>query len=105
MKKTLTIILLTAIATNLIWFAVVGCFIYFGTRTTTKLGMPVETADHNFVLMVMRDLTTQSFTFTFRETGKTPTNFVATNEILLARPLHDGQEFSIAVHDPKGKKP
>jgi hypothetical protein len=105
MKKTLGIIFLTAVATNLIWFAVIGCLMFFATKTTTQTGMTLPTVDNNFVVMVMRDLTTQNFTFTFRETGRTATNFVATNQILLQRPLHHGQEFTIVVQDPKESEP
>ena len=106
MKKTLTVILLTAIATNLIWFAVVGCMFYFGSGWTTTTSTPInESMTNNFVLMVMRDLTTQSFAFSFRETGNTPTNFLATNRIFLTRPLHAGQEFTIAVQDARDTEP
>jgi hypothetical protein len=68
---------------------------------------PIDEAamTNNFVLMVMRDLTTQSFAFSFRETGNTPTNFLATNRIFLTRPLYAGQEFTIAVRDARDTEP
>ena len=103
MKKTIIVIILTAVATNLIWFGVAGCLFTSCSRTTIT-DIP-ETRTNNFIFMVMRDLTTQSFTFSFKETGRTPTNFVATNRISLTRPLHSGQEFTISVRDAPGAEP
>ena len=104
MKKTLTIILLTAAATNVIWFSVAGCILYSNTRPPTNPGNAARTwamGTNNLAIISMLDHSTQSFVFSFRETGNTPTNFLATNQILLMKPLHTGQVFTITVTDVK----
>ncbi len=98
---------MTALASNLIWFGVVACWVCFqGASTVTKesesnsaaLDADVRALEsNNWGLFVVRGASTQSFMFTYRETGSTPTNFVATNRIMQTLQLHDGQEFSVTV--------
>jgi hypothetical protein len=61
-----------------------------------------EPITNRFAVMVVqdaRDIGKQRFTLSLRESGDTPTNVVATNNVTLVRSLHDGQEFNIVVHE------
>ena len=105
MKKTIRIVILTVLVTHLVWLGVFWAF----ARLTASPSSPAtasEVISNRFALMLVRDVRdtdSQNFTFSVKEIGRTPTNFVATNQMTLPRSLHDGQEFTVVVHsDPEG---
>ena len=101
MKKAIRIVILTVLVTHLVWL---GAFWAFA-RLTASPSSPAtasEVISNRFALMLVRDVRdtdSQNFTFSVREIGRTPTNFVATNQMTVPRSLHDGQEFTIVVHN------
>jgi hypothetical protein len=101
MRKTTKVIALTVLATTMFWVAVLWCVFHL-TANPNNHAVAAEPITNRFALMVVqdaRDVSKQRFTLSVRESGNTPTNFVATNNATLVRSLHDGQEFSIAVHE------
>ena len=107
MKKTIRIVILTVLVTHLVWFGVFWTF----ARLTASPSSPAtasEVISNRFALMLVRDVRdtdSQNFTFSVTEIGRTATNFVATNQMTLPRSLHDGQEFTIAVHTAPKRSP
>ncbi len=94
MRKNVSLAVLTAVVTNVLWFAVVGCVLWFGSRPTTMVE-PLTKGEGHFVLM--NPVGTQDLVFVFQEAGPTPTNSVGTNYLQVSRALHDSQDFRIVV--------
>lgn len=101
MKKP-KIILLTFAVTSAFWLVVVPALIYLIGRwmEPVRTGSVEEIPTNNVSILVMGGLT-KSFTLSFREYGDNPTNLVSTNNLVLTRPLHPGQEFRITIEDLK----
>jgi len=107
MKRTIKIVILTVLVTHLVWLGVFWAFARF-TASPTSPATASEVISNRFALILVRDVRdtdTQSFIFSVREVGRTPTNFIATNQMTLPRSLHDGQEFTVAVHSAPKRSP
>lgn len=99
-------ILLTFVATTAFWMAVVVGLVlltnYFGEpKGAVTL---TQSPTNNVSILVLGGLT-REFALTFHESGDTPTNFLSTNNLVLTRPLHSGQEFQITIQELKRADP
>jgi hypothetical protein len=89
------------VITQVVWAAIIWGFAHAsGPRTGTPAA--AEGITNKYALMLVRDVRdagAQNFTFSVSEWGNSPTNFVVTNSLSIVGRLHDGQGFTIAVHD------
>ena len=95
MKKNLPLILLTALATNLLWFGIVGC--WFWSQGSGPVDQKLVYYTNDVVMLAVSSPSGQKYRFAVEEVGQNPTNLVVTNFLQLTRYIHDGQEFRIAV--------